>query len=127
MDFFTAPDAQLKRWLPYTARLIILEGLRARSEGENNTFPRKDAIGILPGFVHDLEANRLVLDNNIGETLSEVIPHLEGPLDPISHRRLEVIMTGAIRTQVRLNTANIKTQPGEVNERIYPHCVSGRE
>ncbi len=36
-------------------------------------------------------------------------------------------MTGAIRTQVRLSSANIKTPQGEVNERICPHCDSGRE
>ena len=99
MDFFTAPDAQLKRWLSYTARQIILEGLRARAEGENNTFPREDAISILPGFVPDLEANRLVLDNKVSDRERELIPHLQEPLELISQRILEVVMTGAIRAR----------------------------
>ncbi len=46
MDFFTAPLAQLTRWLSYTARQHIFEGLRARAEGETSGFPRKDAKGI---------------------------------------------------------------------------------
>ncbi len=33
MDFFRSPDAQLKRWLSYTARQVICEGLRARADG----------------------------------------------------------------------------------------------
>ena len=41
MDFFTAPLAQLTRWLSYTARQHIFEGLRARAEGETSGFPRK--------------------------------------------------------------------------------------
>ena len=45
-DFFTAPLAQLTRWLSYTARQHIFEGLRARAEGETSGFPRKDAKGI---------------------------------------------------------------------------------
>ncbi len=109
MDFFASPDAQLKRWLSYTARQIIFEGLRARAEGETSGFPRKDAKGIPLLFVPDLEVNWLLLDGNVSEKLIEATPHIEEQLDPISYRRLEVIMTGAIRTQVRFNAAGIKT------------------
>ncbi len=35
MVFFTFPDAQLERWLSYTARQVICEGLRARADGEH--------------------------------------------------------------------------------------------
>ena len=41
MDFFTSPDAQLKRWLSYTARQAMCEGLRARANGETCFFPQK--------------------------------------------------------------------------------------
>ena len=54
MLFFIAPAAQIARWLSYTASQSILEDLRARAEGETNGFARKDAKGILPGFVPDL-------------------------------------------------------------------------
>jgi hypothetical protein len=47
---------------------------------------------------------------------------LADPLESIDHRRLEVIMTGAIRTQVRLNAAGIKKPQGEEFSRICPHC-----
>ncbi len=55
--FCTSPGAQLKRWLSYAARQVICEGLRARTDGETNLSPRKDAIGIPAGFVPDLELN----------------------------------------------------------------------
>jgi hypothetical protein len=71
MDFFTAPLAQLTRWLSYTARQHIFEGLRARAEGETSGFPRKDAKGIPPLFVPDLEVNRLLLDGKVSEKLME--------------------------------------------------------
>ena len=77
MDFFTSPDAQLKRWLSYTARQVICEGLRARANGETCLFPRKDAQGIPAGFVPDIELNRLLLDNKLSEKEKETIPHLE--------------------------------------------------
>ncbi len=121
MDFFTAPDAQLKRWLSYTARQILLEGLRARAEGESAAFARRDAIGIPTGFVPDLEVNRLVLDNKVTDREGELIPHLQEPLETISQRRLEVIMNGSIRTQVRLDTAAILNAQGEEFPRICPH------
>mgnify|MGYP000214292680 CR=1 FL=1 len=107
MDFCASPDAQLKRWVSYTARHILCEGLRARAEGENHLFPRKDAVGIPAGFVPDLELNRLLLGNKITDKEKETIPHLENPLESLDRRRLEVIMTGAIRTQVRLDAAGI--------------------
>ena len=66
--FFTSTDAQVKGWLSYTARQVILDGLRARAEGETPYFPRKDAAGIPEGFVPDLEVNRLVLDNKVSDT-----------------------------------------------------------
>ena len=109
MDFFKAPLAQLSRWLSYTARQHIFEGLRARAEGETTGFHRKDAKGIPDLFVPDLEVNRLLLDAKISKALFEATPHIDEKLDSISYRRLEVIMTGAIRTQVRLNAAGIKT------------------
>ena len=89
-----------------------MEGLRARAEGETNGFPRRDAKGIPKIFVPDLEVNRLLLDGNISKQLFEAIPHIDEKLDPISYRRLEVIMTGAIRTQVRFNSAAIKDPQG---------------
>ena len=36
-------------------------------------------------------------------------------------------MTGAIRTQVRLNSAGIKTPAGGINERVCPHCIQAQE
>ena len=36
-------------------------------------------------------------------------------------------MTGAIRTQVRLNSAGVKTPAGETNERVCPHCTLALE
>ena len=63
------------------------------------SFPRKDALAIAEGFVPDLEINRLVLDNKLTDKERETVPHLEQPLETISQRRLEVIMTGAIRTR----------------------------
>ena len=36
-------------------------------------------------------------------------------------------MTGAIRTQVRLNAAGIKTPAGEADERACPHCTLALE
>ena len=77
MEFFTAPLAQLNRWLSYTARQHIFEGLRARAEGETSGFPRKDAIGIPLLFVPDLEVSRLLLDGKVSEQFMEIIPHLE--------------------------------------------------
>ncbi len=67
MYFFTSHDAQLKRWLSYTARHVICEGLRARTDGETNLSPRKDAIGIPAGFVLAQEFNRLLFDNKVTE------------------------------------------------------------
>ena len=107
MDFSSAPAAHIERWLPYTASQSLLEDFRARAEGETTGFARKDAKGIPSGFVPDLAVDRLLLNNIVGAKLSEGIPHLEGQLDPIIHRRLEVIETGAIRTQARLASANI--------------------
>ena len=71
--------------------------------------------------------SRLLLDNKVGEKLYELLPRHEGQLDPISHRRLDEIMTRAIRAQVRLNSACTETPQGEVNERACPHCALGRE
>ncbi len=109
LNFFAAQAAQLHRRLTYTAGQHNPEKLRATAEGETATYGRKDAKGIPSGTVPDLAVNRLLLDNKFGEQLSEFLPHLEGPLVPISHRRLEVIMTRAIRTQVRLSSAQIET------------------
>ena len=67
MDFFTAPVAQLERWLSYTASQSLLEDLRARAEGETDGFARKDAKGIPYGFAPDITVNRLLLDNRVGE------------------------------------------------------------
>ncbi len=60
-------------------------------------------------------------------TEKEIIPHLGNELESIDRRRLEVIMTGAIRTQVRLNAAGIKTPQGEEFSRICPHCALNQE
>ncbi len=65
----------------------------------------------------DLEANR-----KVSVKLMESIPQLEEQLDTISCRRLEVIMTGAIRTQVRLNAANIK-KTRTIILSILPHIA----
>ncbi len=127
MDFFTAPLAQVTRWLSYTARQHIFEGLRARAEGETSGFPRKDAKGIPLLFVPDLEVNRLLLYGKASDKLMESIPHLGDQLDTICCRRLEVITTGAIRTQVRLNAAHIKTPQGLDFSRICPHCTLDKE
>ena len=67
LSLFAAPDAQLHRWLTYSARQHNLETLRARAEGETSTYGRKDATGIPPGFVPDYEVNRLLLDNKVSE------------------------------------------------------------
>ncbi len=96
--------------MSYTARQHLLEDLRARAEGGAVGFARKDAKGIPRGVAPDLEVSRLLLDGKVSEALMEAIPHLNEPLDSLSSRRLEVIMTGAIRTQVRLNSAGIKTR-----------------
>ena len=81
----------------------------------------------------DLELNQLPLDNKVTEKEKEVIPRLENSLEPIDQRRLEVIMTGAIRTQVRLNAAGIKNPQGEHSPefahiahyiRRKPHTIS---
>ena len=69
---FTAPAAQIERWLSYTASQSLLEDLRARSEGETNGFARRDAKGVLPGIVPSLAVNWLLLDDRVGEPLSEV-------------------------------------------------------
>ena len=71
--------------------------------------------------------NRLLLDNKVTNKEKETIPHLESTLEPIDQRRLEVIMTGAIRTQVRLNAAGIKNPQGEDFSRICPHCALNQE
>ena len=81
MDFFTAPDAQLTRWLSYTARQNLLEGIRARAEGETSGIARRDARGIPTGFEPNLEVNRLLLDNKVRDQLREQIPHLQDPRD----------------------------------------------
>ncbi len=78
-------------------------------------------------FVPDLEVNRLLLDGKISKQLFEVIPRIDEKLDSISYRRLEVIMTGAIRTQVRLNSAGIKDPQGLEFSRICPHCALEKE
>ena len=128
MGFFIAPVAQLERRLSYTASQYLLDNLRARAEGETNGYARKDAKGIPHNFVPDLSVNRLLLDDKVGEKLAKATPHLgEEPLSSVSKRRLEVIMTGAIRTQVRLNSAGIKTPAGAINERVCPHCMQAQE
>ena len=128
MEFFIAPRAQLERWLSYTASQYLLNNLRARAEGETNGYARKDARGIPVNFVADLSVNRHLLDDNVGGKLAKATPHLgEEPLSSVSKRRLEVIMTGAIRTQVRLNSAGIKTPAGAINERVCPHCMQAQE
>ena len=50
-----------------------------------------------------------MLDDTVGEKLMTAIPHLGEPLDSLSKRRLEVIMTGAVRTHVGLNSAGINS------------------
>ena len=102
----------------------FLEKLRARAEGETSLYTRKDAIGIPPGFVPDYEVNSLLLDRKISEKQYESIPHLGEPLLTIEKRRLEVIMTGAIRTQIRLNAAGIKS-PKAKNSLEYA-CTASR-
>ena len=74
-EFFTAPNAQLDRWRSFTARRSLLDDLRARAEGETSGYARKDANGILKGFTPDLEANRLLLGNKVGDRCMELIPH----------------------------------------------------
>ena len=60
------------------------------------------------GFVHDLEVNRLVLDNKVTDREREIILHLPNSLETIDQRRLEVIMTGAVRTLFRPDAGGIK-------------------
>ncbi len=77
MDIFTSQDAQLKRWLSYTARQVSFK--RARAEGDSAYSPRKDAAGIPEGFVPDLEVNRLVLGNKVSDKERELTPHFGQP------------------------------------------------